>query len=111
MTRVLHITQDKINDFKKTGTQFMRDVLGMDYERVMVTDLSDLSDFADNGRPADILDATRSRKEVIALWDKWAIARVQELYGITLTTTVVNLLRLFAQIETPEKDWVHFQCH
>lgn len=107
MTRDIRITQCQINDFQQTGSQFMHDVLGLDYERVMVTDMSDLSDFAYSGMPAGSLDTSRPHKELVATWDKWAIARVQELYGITLTTTVVNLIGLFNQIELSKKALVH----
>lgn len=106
-TREYNILQCQINDFQKTGAQFMHDVLGMDYECVMVTDLSDLSDYAYSGMPAGALDTSRPLKELTAAWDKWAIARVQELYGITLTTTVVNLVWLFNQIELSTKALVH----
>jgi len=106
-TSECNVTQCQINDFHETGAQFMRDVLGMDYERVVVTDLSELSDFTYSGMPAGSLDTAMPMKDLVATWDKWAIARVQELYGITLTTTVVNLICLFNQIEQSKKALIH----
>jgi hypothetical protein len=105
MTPALIFTQDQINEFQRTEAQFMRDVLGLD--DALVTDLSDLSDFAYSGMPAGALDVSRPQKELVATWDAWVIARVQKLYGITLTTTVVNLVCLFNQIEVSKRALVH----
>lgn len=107
MKPALNIEQCQINDFQKTGAEFMREVLGLDYGQVMVTDLSDLSDFAYSGMPDGALDVQRPRKELTAAWDKWAIERVQEVYGITLKTTVVNLVQLFNLIDQSKKAQVH----
>lgn len=85
----------------------MQEVLGLDFEHVVITDLSDLSDFTYSGMPAGSLNTALPAKDLVAIWDKWAIARVQELYGITLTTTVVNLICLFNQIEQAKKALIH----
>ena len=107
MTPSLNIEQCQINDFQKTGAEFMLTVLGLDYDQVMVTDLSDLSDFAYSGMPSAELDIKRPMKELTTAWDKWAIARVHAVYGITLKTTVVNLIQLFNQIEQLKRSSVH----
>jgi hypothetical protein len=108
MTVKLHIEQHQITEFDRLVPAFMKEMFGMDEDQfVCVTDISDLSDFTYSGMPAEDLDTSRPRKELTAIWDRWAIARVQELYGITLTTTVVNLVWLLDQIQQAKTRLVH----
>lgn len=105
MTPAITVTQEQIHEFHRTQVQFMSDVLDLD--GVIVTDLSELSDFTYSGMPAGALDTSLPLRDLVAKWDAWAIARVQELYGITLKTTAVNLIWLFNQIEVSRKSLVH----
>lgn len=107
MTNVT-IEQYQITEFDRLIPTFMKEMFGMDEDQfVCVTDISDLSDFTYSGMPPDALDTSRPLKELTAIWDRWAIARVQALYGITLTTTVVNLVWLLDQIQQSKTRLVH----
>jgi hypothetical protein len=102
------IEQCQIDEFEQTGTDFMRDILGKDYARVLVSDISDLSDFTFSGTlPEGALDTSLGLKQITANWDKWVMAKIYERYGITLSTTVVNLVGLFHQIEQLKNARVH----
>jgi hypothetical protein len=105
MTPAITVTQEQIHEFHQTQVQFMREVLDLD--GVVVTDLSELSDFTYSGMPAGALDTSLPLPELVAKWDAWVIARVQEKYRVTLTTTVVNMIWLFNQIEVSRKALVH----
>lgn len=108
MTVKLNIEQHQITEFDRLVPTFMKEMFGMnDDQFVCVTDISDLSDFAYSGMPSEDLDTSRPLKELTAIWDRWAIARVQELYGITLTTTVVNLVWLLNEIQQTKTRLVH----
>jgi hypothetical protein len=105
MTPALTITQDQIEDFQQTGSQFMRDLLGVD--EALLTDISELSDFTFSGMPIGTLDTSLPLRELTATWDAWAIAEVESRYGITLTTTKVNMVALLNQIEVSRRQLVH----
>jgi len=108
MTVKLNIEQHQITEFDRMVPVFMKEMFGIDEDQfVCVTDISDLSDFTYSGMPDDALDTSLPRRELTKIWDRWAIARVQELYGITLTTTVVNLVWLFDQIQQTRTRSVH----
>lgn len=108
MADKLNIEQHQILEFDHLVPSFMKEMFGMDDDQfVCVTDISDLSDFTYSGMPPGALDTSLPRKELTAIWDRWAIARVQELYGITLTTTVVNLVWLLHQIQQTRTGPVH----
>lgn len=101
------IEQDKIEQFEKTATAFLRDMFDMDYATTLVTDISDLSDFAFRGDYTWVPNMLLSHKQLVAGWDEWVIAKVLEKYGITLTTAVVNLVWLFNEIELSENVKIH----
>jgi hypothetical protein len=104
----IQIDQCQIDAFQSISVAFLQVVLALDRDKVMLTDLSDLSDFCYSGDlPAGLLDTGRAPRELVATWDKWVITRVQEHYGITLTTTMVNLVWLFNQIELSQTAQVH----
>lgn len=101
----LTVTQDQIEDFQQVGAQFMSDVFGLD--DALLTDISELSDFTFSGMPVGALDTSRPLRELTETWDAWAIAEVQARYGITLTTTKVNMVTLLNQIEVARGQLVH----
>jgi hypothetical protein len=104
----VNIEQCQIDQFQETAAEFLQVVLDMDYGKVMVTDMSDLSDFCYSGKWHDgVLDTSVPLEQMTAAWDEWAIAKVREKYGITLPSTVVNLVWLFNQIELNKKALVH----
>lgn len=96
----LTITQDGIEQFEATAVQFFDEVLDLDFGACLVTDEADLSDFSFNGQPAGTLDIeAMSQRELLQAWDRWVLARVKAVYGIELSTTQINLVSLFRQIE------------
>lgn len=103
MTEKIVIEQDGIDAFEETAAAFMRDVLGFNLGLPMMTDHSDLSDFAYHGDfPDNLMDPVLPRKQWTANWDKWVIGEIQSKYGIALTTTVIKLTDLFRQIEAKQ---------
>lgn len=101
----LVIKKDHIDAYESTGRPFMFDVLGMNWDGVLLTDLSQLSDFALSGMPDELfpntegLDARASYSAALDAWDAWAIERVKALYGVVIDSTRIDLMALFNQIE------------
>lgn len=83
---------------------FFKDILDKDVDACMLTDESDLSDFAFSGLKDEdnLIREGMSLKESYAAWDRWVIEKILSVYGIGLTTTkikIVNLLRDISKIE------------
>jgi hypothetical protein len=96
----LLVDQDQITQFDDVAHAFFRTVFHKDADEVLITDLSELSDFCFLGPlPEGTLDTARPYAELVAAWDRWAIAAVERAYGITLPSTRVYLVALFHQIE------------
>lgn len=99
-TPQLLVEQDQIGQFEDTAHAFFRTVFHKDADQVLITDLSELSDFCLMGPlPEGTLDTSKPYPELVRAWDNWAIAAVKQHYGITLATTCVYLVTLFHQIE------------
>lgn len=90
----------QICEFQDTAIEFLGEVLGLPAEDCLfLSDESDLDDFSSMQMPEGVPAATS--------WDSWVTGRVQAHYGITLTTTRINLVLLFHWIEREKKDVRH----
>lgn len=91
--------QDVIEAFEVTGRRVLREVLGMSWDEVLVTDESDLSDFSTCGMPEDDFPEGANYGECCRLWNAWVIARISALYRVRLADTRIRLVELFRQVE------------
>jgi hypothetical protein len=82
--------QFQIDDYQQTALKFMRDILGISPENCFLSDESDLDEFSLMGDELDTGNLS---------WDDFIINKIHAKYGIALTTTRVNLVTLFNQIE------------
>lgn len=107
----MNITMERfhIDDYEVIASAFMRDVLNIDFGSIFVSDDADLKDFCFSGAmPEGYLDPKKyTLNELYSRWDEWVIQRVKAVYGITLESTKVSLLRLFQQIEQEFNPTVH----
>jgi len=78
-----------MNDVKDIASQFMRDVLGFLPGEFSLSDDSTLDDFSLMSR-LDTGELT---------WDEFVLNKVADTYGLTLSSTRINLVTLFTQIE------------
>lgn len=79
----------QIDDVADTASKFMRGILGLTRFEYALSDESDLDDFS----------MMSSLNTGDLSWDQFVIDKIRADYGITLTTTRVNLVWLFNQIE------------
>jgi hypothetical protein len=98
LQNAVYCEQIQIDDFEKTASAFLRDILGIKPHECFLSDESDLDDFSLMGDSLDTGELS---------WDKYVIAKIQTQYGITLTTTRVNLVSLFDRIEQSSKVMLH----
>lgn len=98
---------DEIGAYDDTAREFMRDVLGLDYDQCFVSDLSDLSDFASCGLPDSVELADEGLDTLYTAWDTWVTAEVDRRYRVQLATTHIRLTELFARIEAARRARVH----
>jgi hypothetical protein len=80
----------QIDEFQETASKFMRDILGLQPEYFSLSDESDLDEFSLIGNELDTGNLS---------WDDFVINKIHAKYGVALTSTRVNLVTLFNQIE------------
>ncbi len=96
--------QSQILAFEETASVFFRDILGMAYSEVLVTDESALSDFAGCGDscsdfPSHLTEDFLPRRKLDDLWFMWVREKVSKRYGIEISDAIY-LVDLFRQIES-----------
>ena len=87
-----HITfasQDGVEQFESLAREFLPAILGYEYDDVMLTDESSLSDFC--GR-------CETREEFEA-WERKVLQRIEDRFGVRPGTAGVKLVDLFRDIE------------
>lgn len=92
------IENDHIDDYAAEGEEFFRNILQMDYDDVLVTDLSQLSDFEFRGFPEGTFDFTKPLKALSKQWDQAILARIKDVYGVELPRTNYTLIVLFEML-------------
>ena len=97
----LTVEQDAIDQFGEIAREFFQQILEMDADDPLLTDLSSLSDFRFGGpTPEGLLDLNSSLKELNRVWDEWVLQRVQDYYGFAPQTTYETLVQFFARVES-----------
>ena len=94
--------QDEIDAFEPTARKFLADILGMNFDSVLLTDPSSLSDFCPNGVQADTFTPKMSWPQVRKAWALQIIEKVRERYGIADVDVDEPLVALFRRIEAAE---------
>ena len=106
MTNIKFVEQDQILQFESIAEKYLLDVLGI--QVVMLSDLSDLSDFTFSGNmPEDLLTEDMSREELYTAWDEWVIEQTYDAYGITLLDTQISLIALCDRILEKQRAQLH----
>ena len=106
MTTIKFVEQDQILEFESIAEKYLLEVLGI--QVVMLSDLSDLSDFTFSGLlPDDLLTDDMSREELYAAWDAWVIERTYDECGIVLVDTKISLIALCSQIVEKQRAKLH----
>jgi len=105
MLQTVHIHTDQVDPTLPVAAAFFAEVLGLDLERVVMTDLSELSDFRFSGNWKAPLGATYA--ELCAHWDQWVLEQIRSVYHLELSSTSIALLALWNQIEQPGRMALH----
>lgn len=94
----LIIQQETIDSFEATAKAFLKQVLNLDADQVLLTDESQLSDFTFSGEFS--ADMNLPRRELYRAWDSWVLAKVQQQYPQLGDITVkMKLVDIFWRIE------------
>ena len=112
------IEKDKIDDYEDIARIFFKNMFGMNIDEVLITDLSDLSDFSGSGMSRSQYEQAEgnvnlegiSKKqhlqkvfnEIGKYWDKLVLEKLKEQYGIEIKSTVIKLVDLFEKISEKE---------
>lgn len=92
------ISQDAVEAYEDVARDFFSRVLGMNSDEVLFSDEATLRDYSFSGdRFPDV--SSGSLNEAYAAWDRWVLEEIEQEYGITLSSTKVSLIALFAQVE------------
>jgi hypothetical protein len=100
---IISIEQGFIETFGDIAGPFFKDILGMDSEKVLLTDLSSLSDFSLSGEYKSNLLASASLNSLYLEWDHWVLNRIEQHYGLTGLKPNTSLLMLFQEIREKRK--------
>jgi hypothetical protein len=106
MNTIKFLEQDQILQFESIAEKYLLDILGI--QVVMLSDLSDLSDFTFSGNmPEDLLTEDMSLEELYTTWDEWVIGKTYDEYGITLLDTNISLIALCNRISEKQHARLH----
>ena len=81
--------QDGIDQFEGLAREFLPAILGHDFDEVMITDESSVSDFCGRLETREEFDA----------WERKVLQRIEDRYGVRPTDCGVLLVDLFRDIE------------
>lgn len=92
----------EIQNHEDTAADFFTRILDLDFDSVLVSDESQLSDFSSCGLPegfgADAFHAD-TLSALYNAWDEWVIAEIYNTYRIKIESTQIRLNELFSLIE------------
>jgi hypothetical protein len=108
-SRVIVMEQDLIDSIENDPlfVKLFEQVLDMHPSDCLLTDLSSLSDFLPNGMPALANAKELTYSEHVALWDEYAIAKVTEIFGVTLKSTTLPLIQLHSLLKNAAQPILH----
>ena len=81
--------QDGIDQFDALAREFLPAILGHDFDEVMITDESSLSDFS----------GFRETREEFDAWERKVLQRIEDRYGVRPLDSGIHLVDLFRDIE------------
>lgn len=87
----------EIQNHEDTAADFFTRILDLDFDSVLVSDESQLSDFSTCGLPDEIEADTLPA--IYNAWDEWVIKEIKIEYGIKIESTSIKLNELFSLIE------------
>ena len=89
LSRITFASQDGVDQFESVAREFLPAILGYQYDDVMLTDESSVSDFC--GR-------CETREEYEA-WERKVLRRIEDRFGVHPESAGVKLVDLFRDIE------------
>lgn len=95
--------QDVIDSMTNISEPFFEHILDLSLSQCLLTDESELSDFAGSGAPVEMLEGCASLRDFNKKWDAFVLSRIEARYGIELKTTKVKLIELFERIRLSQK--------
>jgi hypothetical protein len=100
--KITFASQDGIDQFESVLREFLPAVLGQSYDDCLLTDESNLSDFAPCGLNG-LADDSLSLKEVYAQWDAWIVPVICRRYHVEPFSPHIRLLELCRRIEAARR--------
>jgi hypothetical protein len=91
--------QDEIDLYESIARPFLHEILEVDLSECLITDESNLSDFAWCGYPESESGDDDTVDEPDSVWDVWVVAKVCDKYQIEPFETSIRLVELFRRIE------------
>lgn len=102
--------QDVIETYEASLRQFFTDIFGMNYDEVLVTDESQLSDFVFAGEEFPEPDMQgKALPDLYNEWDAWVLPRVCTRYNLEPGSfkTSIRLIALMAKIQEQASSQLH----
>ena len=99
--------QDTIDQYETTAREFLKTVLGQNLSECLITDESNLSDFATCGLPETLANQANTLNEAYQAWDAWVVPLICARYRIEPFDTRIRLVELFRLIEAQAGQSVH----
>ena len=87
-----------IDQLPHLAAPFMREILGLELHNCVLTDSSELSDFAGAGVPDELVEACGSWEQMRSVWEQWVLARIEVNYGLKVESADVFLVDLLEQL-------------
>jgi hypothetical protein len=97
---IVWASKDTIDQYDTTAREFLKAIFGQDLSECLLTDESNLSDFATCGLPEALANQASTMNEAYQAWDDWVVPRVCAHYRIEPFDTRIRLIELFRLIET-----------
>ncbi len=105
----IHIEQDAIDEFEEALDEVLSRVLGLEPDKVLLTDHSQLSDFSGTGLPAEQAKACATLAELYDAWDLWVVQRLVAEFELdaSLLSPRMRMLDLAMLIEAGRNRTTH----
>jgi hypothetical protein len=99
--------QDLIDEIENSPecVALFEKVLGRSPFDCLLTDLSSLSDFTGSGVPLDSKPSVEggSYSDYCRAWDAWVLARIEQEFGVRLSSTTLTLIQVVTQLQQASK--------
>ena len=89
LSNITFASQDGIDQFESLAREFLPAILRQDFDEVMITDESSVSDFCGRLETREEFDA----------WERKVLQRIEDRYGVRPTDSRIHLVDLFRDIE------------